>query len=56
MEIFADALHAIVEAENLQSLVMIGHSMGGYITLAYAEKYAFEFKRVWSFSFICIRR
>jgi len=40
MEIFADTLHAIVVSENLQSLVMIGHSMGGYITLAYAEKYA----------------
>jgi len=40
MEIFADAVQAIVANENLQSLVMIGHSMGGYITLAYAEKYA----------------
>jgi len=40
MEVFADALQSIVLGENLQSLVMIGHSMGGYITLAYAEKYA----------------
>ena len=39
MEIFADVLQSVVEAENLNSLVMIGHSMGGYITLAYAEKY-----------------
>ena len=39
MEIFADVLQSIVDAENINSLVMIGHSMGGYITLAYAEKY-----------------
>jgi pimeloyl-ACP methyl ester carboxylesterase len=26
-------------AENIQSCTMLGHSMGGYITLAFAEKY-----------------
>jgi pimeloyl-ACP methyl ester carboxylesterase len=36
---FAEALHAITESENIPEPVMIGHSMGGYITLAYAEKY-----------------
>jgi pimeloyl-ACP methyl ester carboxylesterase len=40
MEIYADAIHEIVITEKLSSLVMIGHSMGGYITLAYAEKYS----------------
>jgi pimeloyl-ACP methyl ester carboxylesterase len=39
MEDFADALLCIIQAENLQSLTMIGHSMGGYITLAFAEQY-----------------
>jgi pimeloyl-ACP methyl ester carboxylesterase len=36
---YAIALHAIVEAENITSLVMLGHSLGGYITLAFAEIY-----------------
>ena len=39
MELFADGIKSIVEAESLSSIVMIGHSMGGYITLAFAEKY-----------------
>lgn len=41
MEGMADALQAIIGQEaGHSSVVMIGHSMGGYITLAYAEKYA----------------
>jgi len=38
MEGLADVLKTIVEAEA-GALTMIGHSMGGYITLAFAEKY-----------------
>jgi pimeloyl-ACP methyl ester carboxylesterase len=34
-----EALHAIIHHENINTCVMIGHSMGGYITLAFAEKY-----------------
>lgn len=40
IEDFADAVHAVVEQENVQKCYVFGHSMGGYITLAYAEKYA----------------
>lgn len=40
MEGLADVLKKILEAESVQQCVMIGHSMGGYITLAFAEKYA----------------
>jgi len=36
---FAEALKCIVENENIPDLVLIGHSMGGYISLAFAEKY-----------------
>jgi pimeloyl-ACP methyl ester carboxylesterase len=36
---FAGVLHAILENENIRELVLIGHSMGGYISLAFAEKY-----------------
>lgn len=39
MEYFADALLALLNHENIQQAVLIGHSMGGYITLAFAEKY-----------------
>ena len=36
---YAEAIKAILVAENISSVIMIGHSMGGYITLAFAEKY-----------------
>lgn len=39
MEGMAEVLHAIIHEENIDTCTMIGHSMGGYITLAFAEKY-----------------
>ena len=39
MEDLADCIRHILDAEKLDSCKMIGHSMGGYITLAFAEKY-----------------
>ena len=33
------SLAPLLENENIQELVLIGHSMGGYISLAFAEKY-----------------
>lgn len=39
LEGLADAVHAMLQHEGLQTCIMIGHSMGGYITLAFAEKY-----------------
>jgi pimeloyl-ACP methyl ester carboxylesterase len=39
MQDYADSIHAILAKENIQQCTMIGHSMGGYITLAFAEKY-----------------
>jgi pimeloyl-ACP methyl ester carboxylesterase len=36
---FADVLYAILEAEDIPELVLIGHSMGGYISMAFAEKF-----------------
>jgi pimeloyl-ACP methyl ester carboxylesterase len=35
----AEAVRAILDAENIRVSVGIGHSMGGYIVLALAEKY-----------------
>ena len=39
MEGMAEVLHEIIHEEDVDSCSMFGHSMGGYITLAFAEKY-----------------
>lgn len=39
MEYFADGIRAILAEEKIYSACLIGHSMGGYVALAYAEKY-----------------
>jgi len=39
MSDYADLIHAILLAENVGTCIMFGHSMGGYITLAFEEKY-----------------
>lgn len=37
MEYFAECIRAILDAEKIGDVSMIGHSMGGYITLAFAK-------------------
>lgn len=44
MEEMAEALKAILEEENILETIVIGHSMGGYVTLAFAEKYSESLK------------
>lgn len=39
MEGLAEVIHAIIHEENIETCPVIGHSMGGYIALALAEKY-----------------
>lgn len=39
MEGMAEVIHAIIHEEDIDTCTVIGHSMGGYITLALAEKY-----------------
>ncbi len=39
MEGMAEVLHSIIHEENINKCVVIGHSMGGYITLALVENY-----------------
>ena len=39
MEGMAEVIHSIIKEENITSCPVIGHSMGGYITLALVEKY-----------------
>ena len=39
MEEMADAVHEVVKHLHLKSIVLAGHSMGGYVSLAFAELY-----------------
>lgn len=39
IEWMADFLKAILDKEKVARAIIVGHSMGGYITLAFAEKY-----------------
>jgi pimeloyl-ACP methyl ester carboxylesterase len=48
MESLAAVLKELLDKEAIERCVFIGHSMGGYITLAFAENYP---ERVWAFGF-----
>ncbi len=39
IEEYADWVNSELEERNIEKIVLIGHSMGGYITMAFAEKY-----------------
>ena len=39
MDLMADSVKAVLDHLRIQTCVLIGHSMGGYVTLAFAEKY-----------------
>lgn len=39
MEYFADKIKELLDALKIEQCVMVGHSLGGYITLAFAERY-----------------
>jgi pimeloyl-ACP methyl ester carboxylesterase len=44
MEKLADLLAALLDREKIDQAVLIGHSMGGYTALAFAEKYPMRCK------------
>jgi pimeloyl-ACP methyl ester carboxylesterase len=44
LEGLADSMLAILDQEKIQQCIFIGHSMGGYIALAFAEKYETRLK------------
>lgn len=39
MEMMAEAVFSVLEDEKINEAIFIGHSMGGYVSLAFAEKY-----------------
>ena len=39
VEEMADAVQAILEHEGITRCIVLGHSMGGYAALVFAEKY-----------------
>lgn len=38
---YADCIYALLQEETMDKCVLLGHSMGGYITLAFAEKFPY---------------
>ncbi len=39
MSFMADAVKAVMDAENITNTVLVGHSMGGYVSLAFAKNF-----------------
>src|SRR5690606_19364438 len=39
MEVMADDIAALMEKLQIEKAVMFGHSLGGYVTAAFAERY-----------------
>lgn len=42
---YADCIEAILKQEGIEAAVMLGHSMGGYVTLSYAERYPHRLRK-----------
>ena len=39
MELFADAVYVIMQHLKVKKITLVGHSMGGYVSLAFCEKF-----------------
>lgn len=39
MEDMADAVHAVLQELRIRKVILVGHSMGGYVAMAFAELY-----------------
>jgi 3-oxoadipate enol-lactonase len=44
MESFADDLEALLQSLGIETILLFGHSLGGYITAAFAERYPHRLK------------
>ena len=39
MELLAEAVHSVLQNENVSSFTLVGHSLGGYVSLAFLEAF-----------------
>ena len=39
MDLMADIVHSLLSHQEINKCLLVGHSMGGYVTLAFADKY-----------------
>ncbi|WGU70417.1 alpha/beta fold hydrolase [Capnocytophaga canimorsus] len=46
MEMMAEGIFEILQAEKIKDCILVGHSMGGYVSLAFAEKYPDQIKGI----------
>jgi pimeloyl-ACP methyl ester carboxylesterase len=53
MELVADIVHEVLKAEKVRTCVMAGHSMGGYVTQAFARMYPAMLKGICIFHSHC---
>jgi pimeloyl-ACP methyl ester carboxylesterase len=53
MELQAEVVHTVLKSTGVTKCIMIGHSMGGYVTLAYARKYPKKLKGICIFHSHC---
>ncbi|RMZ58133.1 alpha/beta hydrolase [Chryseobacterium nematophagum] len=44
MELMAQEVKKVLDTQNLEKIHLLGHSMGGYVSLAFAEKYPEKLK------------
>jgi pimeloyl-ACP methyl ester carboxylesterase len=44
MELLSEVVHAVLKKAGIKRCIMIGHSMGGYVTLAFAREYPKKLK------------
>ncbi len=50
MELMADVVHGVMHHLGLRRYFMVGHSMGGYVSLAFAQKYPASLKGICLFN------
>ena len=46
MELMAEVVHSLLNYLKIKSVSLVGHSMGGYVALAFAEKYEQNIERL----------
>jgi len=53
MDDLAGAVNAVLGAERIESILLVGHSMGGYVTMAFADLYPEKLKGYCLFHSTC---